>query len=139
MRRLLVVVLPALALAAVGCSSAKAPTTAQTQAAVIRLASLAGCDQLTRDHPEKVDLVLADLNAAQQSLIAGNVSGVVRQLLVRNVKSPRDMVYIAEALRLLDLQITPDAVPKPGTAAYQGFLDAFEGCREGLEINAPGA
>lgn len=119
------------------CSSANPPTTAQTQTAVIRLASLAGCDQLTRNHPEKVPVVLADLNAAQQSLIAGNVSGVVRQLLVRNVTDPRDLAYISEALRLLDLQINPDVVPKPGTVAYQGWVDAFDGCRAGLQINAP--
>jgi hypothetical protein len=131
-----VVLMILLAVAALGCSANK-PTTAQTQTAVIRLASLAGCDQITRSHPEKIPVVLADLQAAQASLMAGNVSSVVRALLVRNVSDPRDMAYLGEGLRLLDLQIGADVVPKPGTTAYQGFLDAFDGCRAGLQINTP--
>ena len=136
MNRRLLLLLPFIALLAIGCASSKTPTPAQTQTAVIRLASLAACDQLTRNHPEKVEVVRADVEAAQQALAAGNVSGIVQAVLLRNVKDARDAAYLSEALRLLNLQIDIAAVPKPGTAAYESWLQAFDGCRAGLSINA---
>jgi hypothetical protein len=121
-----------------GCSTNSRISQEQTRAAVIRLAALSGCDHITRSHPERAATILVDVDAAEESLKGGNVAAVVRQILVRNViLDARDMAYLQEALRLLDLQISSNAIPKPGSDAYKGFLEAFDGCRSGLQINLP--